>query len=67
MNIKLPAFYGIPQWAIYAALALGAFFVLALLAFLIVLIATKAKHKESATAKEPKEPGAPMEMKKKKW
>lgn len=66
MNIKLPAFYGIPQWAIYAALALGAFFVLALLAFLIVLIAAKAKHKESATAKEPKEPGAPMEMKKKK-
>ena len=45
MNIKLPTFYGIPQWAIYAALALGAFFVLALLVFLIVLIASKSDRK----------------------
>lgn len=63
MNIKLPTFYGIPQWAIYAALALGAFFVLALLVLLIVLIASKSKNKEAAAAKEPKEPKAKKEKK----
>lgn len=63
MNNKLPTFYGIPQWAIYAALALGAFFVLALLVLLIVLIASKSKNKEAAAAKEPKEPKAKKEKK----
>ena len=69
MNIKLPVFYGIPQWAIYAAMAAGAFIVLVLLAFLIALFVSKTKHKEVAAtkeSKEPKEPKAPKAKKEKK-
>lgn len=66
MNIKLPAFYGIPQWAIYAAIAVGALFILALLTLLIVLIASKSKNKESAAAKEPKDSKASKSKKEKK-
>ena len=66
MNIKLPVFYGIPQWAIYAAMAAGAFIVLVLLVFLIALFVSKTKHKEVAATKELKEPKEPKAKKEKK-
>lgn len=66
MNIKLPAFYGIPQWAIYAAIAGVALFILALLTLLIVLIASKSKNKESAASKESKDSKASKSKKEKK-
>lgn len=66
MNIKLPAFYGVSQWAVYAAMAVGAFFVLSLLVLLIVLIASKSRRREVAAAKEPEAPNAPKAPKPKK-
>lgn len=66
MNIKLPVFYGIPQWAIYAAMAAGAFIVLVLLVFLIALFVSKTRNKETAATKEPKAPKEPKAKKEKK-
>ena len=54
-----------PDLVIYAGFALVGIFIMALTAFLIVLMVTKARNHQVAAAKEPKEPKPPKAKKEK--